>query len=102
VPKLSVIATITAKAGQGDALAAAFDEIFGPVAGEAGTELYVLHRSTMKPDLFFVTELYTDQAAFDAHVGSEAFAALTEKLGSLVETADLQFAEPVQAVGVTL
>ncbi len=39
---------------------------------EPGTEQYVLHRSTKDPNTFFVTERYTDQAAFDAHAGSEA------------------------------
>ncbi len=100
--KVSVIATITAKPGQGDALVAAFDDFFGHVGGEAGTEQYVLHRSTMKPDLFFMTEVYTDQGAFDAHAGSEPFAALTGKLGALIDAVDLQLAEPVKAVGVEL
>jgi len=102
VAKLSVIVTITAKPGQREALMAAFDDFFGHVTGEDGTEQYVLHRSTMNPDVCFMTELYTDQAAFDAHSGSEAFAALTGKLGALVDAVDLQLAEPVKAVGVDL
>jgi quinol monooxygenase YgiN len=102
VAKFSVIATITAKPGQGDALAAAFGDFFEHVESEPGTEHYVLHRSTMKPDLFFVTELYSDRAAFDAHAASEGFAALTGKLSPLIESADLQLAEPVRAVGVEL
>jgi quinol monooxygenase YgiN len=100
--KLSVIATITAKPGQREALLAAFDDFFGHVESEDGTEQYVLHRSTMNPDVCFMTELYTDQAAFDAHSGSEAFAGLTGKLGGLIEAVDLQLAEPVKAVGVDL
>jgi len=100
--KLSVIATITAKPGQRDALLAAFEDFFGHVEGEAGTEQYVLHRSTTDPDVCFMTELYTDQAAFESHSGSEAFAALTGKLGALIDKVDLQLAEPVKAVGVDL
>ncbi len=102
MPKLSVIATITAKPGQREALLAAFDDFFSHVETEEGTEQYVLHRSTMNPDVCFMTELYTDQAAFDAHSASEAFAGLMGKLGGLVEGADLQIAEPVKAVGVDL
>jgi quinol monooxygenase YgiN len=100
--RLSVIATITAKAGQGDALVAAFDDFFGHVQHEPGTEQYVLHRSTTNPDVCFMTELYTDKAAFEAHSSSEPFAALTGKLGGLIEHVDLQLAEPVKAVGVDL
>jgi quinol monooxygenase YgiN len=100
--KVSVIATITAKAGQREALMAVFEDFFGHVESEDGTEQYVLHRSTTNPDLCFMTELYADHAAFEAHSGSEPFAALTGKLGGLIEAVDLQFAEPVKAVGVDL
>ena len=100
--KLSVIVTITAKPGQREALLAAFDDFFGHVEDEAGTEQYVLHRSTTNPDLCFMTELYADHAAFEAHSGSEPFAALTGKLGAHIDQVDLQLAEPVKAVGVDL
>jgi quinol monooxygenase YgiN len=100
--KVSVIATLTVKDGQGDAFVAAFDEFFPTVEGERGTEQYVLHHSTTNPNIFFMTELYTDQAAFDAHAGSDAFAALGAQLGDFIEGFDLQLAEPVKAVRVQI
>jgi len=100
--KVSVIATLRVKDGKGDALLAAFDEFFPHVGGEAGTEQYVLHRSSTDPNLFIMTEFYADQAAFEAHSGSDAFAALAAVLGDSVESVDLQMAEPVKAVGVEL
>ena len=96
---VSVIATLTVKDGQADALLAAFDALFEHVAHEPGTEQYVLHRSTTSPNTFFVTERYTDQAAFEAHSTSEAFAALGASLGDCIADFKLEMAEPLKAVG---
>jgi quinol monooxygenase YgiN len=100
--KVSVIATLTVKDGRGDALVAAFDEFFPNLEEERGTEHYVLHHSTTNPNVFFVTELYTDQAAFDAHSGSAEFAAFGAGLGDIIEGFDLQLAEPLKAVRVQI
>ncbi len=97
--KVSVIATLTCKDGKGDAFPAAFDEFFRHVESEDGTESYVLHRSTTNPNVFFMTELYTDQSAFDAHAGSDAFAKLGGSLRDYIEGFDLQVAEPLKAKG---
>lgn len=100
--KVSVIATLTVKEGRGDEFPAAFDEFFKHVEGESGTEQYMLHRSSTNPDVFYMTELYADQAAFEAHSGSEAFGALGAVLGDFIEGFDLQMAVPVKAVGFAL
>jgi quinol monooxygenase YgiN len=97
--KVSVIATLTVKDGKADEFPAAFDEFFGYVETEDGTEEYVLHRSTTNPNVFYMIELYTDQGAFDAHAASEAFAKLGASLGDYVEGFDLVFAEPLKAKG---
>jgi quinol monooxygenase YgiN len=102
VGKVSVIATLRAKEGKADGFTSAFEDLFPHVENEDGTEQYMLHRSTTDPNLFFVTEVYKDQAAFDAHAGSDAFAKLGAALGDSIETFDLQFAEPVKAVGFDL
>lgn len=97
--KVSVIATLTVKDGKADSFPAAFDEFFRHVETEDGTESYVLHRSTTNPNVFYMTELYTDQGAFEAHSGSDAFAKLGGSLGDYIEDFDLQVAEPVKAKG---
>jgi quinol monooxygenase YgiN len=94
--KVSVVATITAKPGRGDEVVAAFEGAKDAVAAEPGTLSYILHRSSANPDVFYVTELYEDQAALDAHMGGPAMAALAG-LGDAIESADLQFATPVSA-----
>jgi quinol monooxygenase YgiN len=45
----------------------------------------MLHRSTTRPNVFFMTELDADQRAFDAHAGSDAFAKLGASLRDSVE-----------------
>ena len=54
----------------------------------------MLHRSSSDPNTFFVTELYTDQAALDVHQGGEVAKALGASLGDAIESADLQFCRP--------
>jgi quinol monooxygenase YgiN len=95
--KVSVVATITAKAGRGDEIVAEFEKARDAVLAEAGTLMYVLHRQTANPDVFYVTELYEDQAALDAHMVGPAMAALAG-IADAVEGLDLQFAAPVVVI----
>jgi quinol monooxygenase YgiN len=97
--QVSVIATLTVKDGKADSFPAAFDEFSRPVENETGTEAYMLHRSTTNPNVFFMTELSADRAAFDAHAGSDAFAKSGASLGDDIEGFDLQLAEPLKAKG---
>jgi len=95
--KKSVVATIVVKEDKADAFPDAWDDLLTHIgANEPGTEHYVLHRSSTEPNKFFVTEIYDDQAALDAHMGSDAFATFGASLGDFVESADPQFAEPVR------
>jgi len=91
---ISVVATITAKPGRGDDIIAAFEGATDAVRAEPGTLMYVLHRNQANPDTFYVTELYEDQAALDAHMAGPAMAALAG-IGDAIEGFDLQFANPV-------
>lgn len=92
--QVSVVATLTAKPGRGDEIIAAFEGAKDAVQAETGTLMYTLHRNNANPDIFYVTELYEDQAALDVHMGGAAMAALAG-LGDAIEGADLQFATPV-------
>jgi quinol monooxygenase YgiN len=95
--KVSVIATIKVKEGRGDDVIAAFASGAALLHTEPGTEQYLLHRNQNDPNTFYVTELYTDQAALDAHMAGEVMKALGGGLGDAIESFDLQFANP--AVG---
>ncbi|HEU5302512.1 MAG TPA: antibiotic biosynthesis monooxygenase family protein [Acidimicrobiia bacterium] len=96
--KVSVVAKLTIKADKADEFPAAWDALLEHIdANEPGTEHYMLHRSSTEPNVFFVTEVYEDQAALDAHMGSGAFGAFGASLGDFVEGADMQFLAPVKA-----
>ena len=96
--KVSVVAKLTIKADKADEFPAAWDDFLAHVdANEPGTEHYMLHRSSTEPSVFYVTEVYENQAALDAHGSSDAFAAFGGSLGDFIESADLQFLAPVKA-----
>ena len=95
--KVSLVARIQAKDGKADELITAFDKLLPEVAKEPGTIHYVIHRSTTDPNVLYVTEVYEDQAALDAHMGSDHFKAFGAGLGDLIDGADLQFLAPVSA-----
>ncbi len=100
MPKVALLSRVKAKEGKGGELIAAFRPVFELVDNEAGTLLYVLHRSKDDPDLFWVSELYANEDAFAAHSKSDAMAAATPTLAGLIAEAELIIGEPVSAKGV--
>jgi quinol monooxygenase YgiN len=100
MPKVALFSRVKAKAGKAEALIAAFRPVFEQIENEPGTLLYVLHRSKDDAELFWVSELYADDAAFAAHRGSEAMAAASPPLGALIAESELMIGEPVFAKGV--
>jgi (4S)-4-hydroxy-5-phosphonooxypentane-2,3-dione isomerase len=78
MPKVALLSRVKAKQGKGEELIAAFRPVFELVEDEPGTLLYVLHRSSDDPDLFWVCELYADDDAFAAHRTSDAMCRLPE------------------------
>jgi quinol monooxygenase YgiN len=96
--KVSVVAKLTVKPEKADSFADQWDALLAHVsANEPGTEHYVLHRSTTEPNVFYVTEVYENQAALDAHMGSDAFAAFGGSLGDFIEGVDMQFLAPLKS-----
>ncbi len=95
----SAVVRIKVKPGRGNEVIAAFEGAREHVAGEAGTLLYTLHRSAADEDVFFVTEIYADQDALDAHMTGPGMAALAGIADAVEEGGvDLQFAVPVVSV----
>jgi len=96
--KVSVIAKLTVKPDKVDDFPPAWDVLVKHVdANEPGTEHYVLHQSSTEPTVFYVTEVYSDQAALDAHLGSDVFATFGASLAEYVDGGDMQFLAPVKA-----
>jgi quinol monooxygenase YgiN len=96
--KPSAVAKFTIKEDKADEFPNAFDEFFKHIAdNEANTEHYVLHRSNANPNVFYITEVYADQAGLDAHVSSDAMQKFGAGLGDFIENVDLDFTTVVKA-----
>ena len=96
--KKSAVAKLVVKEEKADQFPAAFDEFFDHISqNEPSTEHYVLHRSSASPNVFYITEVYTDQAGLDAHSSSDAMAKFGAGLGDFIENVDLDFCEPLKA-----
>lgn len=84
MPQIAVLAKVTAKEGQRDALIEAFAPVQQAVDAEEGTLVYAMHTSTDEPDVVWFYELYADQEAFTAHGKSEAMKAAGPSLAPLM------------------
>jgi quinol monooxygenase YgiN len=102
--KHAVIAKVTAASGKRDELVAVFAGMVDAVRNEDGTELYALLTDKTNADVVWFWEMYSDQAAVDAHTSGEAMKAVGAKLGGLIAPGgfELIFVEPVAAKGLAL
>ncbi|MFZ9628813.1 MAG: putative quinol monooxygenase [Ilumatobacteraceae bacterium] len=78
--KVGVWVTLTLKPGTRDEAAATINEAIEAAKGESGTLVYVLNADVANPDLLHFYEVYENQDAMNAHMGSEWFAAFSPKL----------------------
>lgn len=76
----SVAIQITAKPGEGDAIAAILQGLIEPTMAEPGVKVFAAYRSPDDPLKFFVYELYEDRAAWDAHNEAPHFLAVVNDL----------------------
>ncbi len=94
-------AKMTAKAGQGEALAQKMLEVADALQEVAGCELYVINRSAGEPDVIWVTELWQSQEQLDQALQSVGAKESVQEVLDLVdregsERIDL---EPLGGVG---
>jgi quinol monooxygenase YgiN len=100
MPQIAVLARVRAKEGRASELIAAFQPLLEQVENEPGTPLYAMNRSKDDPDVFWVSELYTDDDAFAVHSSSDAMAKSAPTLGPLIAESELIIGEPVLAKGL--
>ena len=62
-----------AKEGEADEVARALDNLLEPSMAEPGILEYRAHRDVEDPNVFFMFEVYTDAAAYEAHVETPHF-----------------------------
>jgi quinol monooxygenase YgiN len=71
---------IEAKAGEADAVAANLERLIAPTTAEPGVKCFLPYRSPTNPSLFFVFELYVDEAGWAAHQNTPHFKAAVADL----------------------
>jgi quinol monooxygenase YgiN len=84
-----------AKPGKEDRLKELCEEMTEPSRAEEGTIFYQAQRSIEDPQLFYLYEQYTDEAAYEAHMDSEHFTRLVkgEAIPELLEAREREFFE---------
>ena len=75
-----VAITIEAREGEGAAVGALLGGLVAPTLAEPGVKLFIPYRSPTNPLLFFLFELYVDEAGWLAHQETEHFKAAIREL----------------------
>ena len=82
---IGIVATIKVKPGMDKEFEAVAKELVAKVtSSEPGCTLYALHHGEA-PETYVFLERYADQAAVDAHRGTEYFKALGRKMGEYMD-----------------
>jgi len=71
---------LEAKDGQSEALAEVLRVLTAPTMAEPGVKLFLPYRSPTSKSLFFVFELYVNEAAWAAHEATDHFKAAIKEL----------------------
>jgi quinol monooxygenase YgiN len=85
VSQLTIIATITAKAGHEADVRQALLDLIPPTRKEPGFIQYDLHESLDDPRVFVFYENWEDQASLDLHQATEGMAAHNSKTAPWIE-----------------
>ncbi len=103
MPKVAMIAKLTAVDGKRDELVAAFEKVFPAVEQEDGTEAYVLHEDLGDANVVWFYELYRDNDALGVHGSSDAMKELMGSLAGLVGAApEMHLIAPKRAKGLAI
>lgn len=82
---LTVVATMRAKEGKVDELRALLESLVAPTLAEGPCTVYALHQGIADPREFAFFELWTDQAALDAHLATPHLQEAVPKLADLLD-----------------
>lgn len=71
---------IVARPGEEDVVAEGLQSLIQPTMAEPGVKLFLPYRSPTDPAMFFIFELYHDEAGWTAHQQTAHFKSFAEKL----------------------
>jgi quinol monooxygenase YgiN len=94
---IGVVATIKIKPGTNEAFEAVAKELMAAVrASEPGNKVYQFCKSRTDATTYVVLEIYTDEAAIEAHGKSEHFRTIGAKMGpSMAGRPEVQYLDAV-------
>jgi quinol monooxygenase YgiN len=96
------VVKLTTAEGKRDEALSVLGKLVAVTEDEPGTVQYLMHTEVADPNVIWFYELYADQAAFEAHIGSTTMAEVMGSLGSLLDgAADMRQLEVVQAKGAS-
>ena len=75
-----VAITLEAKDGEAEAIAEILRIMTPPTMAEPGVKLFLPYRAPTNPSLFFIFELYVNEAAWKAHEATDHFKVAIEGL----------------------
>ncbi|MGH9214578.1 MAG: putative quinol monooxygenase [Acidimicrobiales bacterium] len=97
MPEIANIVKVTAAEGRRDELLSALSDLVGATESEPGTLQYGLYADPTDAVTVWLTELYADEAALEAHMANPAMAELAGALDGLVDgPADVRQLEVVR------
>ncbi len=102
MPTVGRIVKLTAREGQGEALAEAMLRVAVGLERAPGCEQYVINRSISEPDVIWITERWLDQNALDGSLEAlktEAGKAQVAEVMALVASSERVDVEPLGGVG---
>ena len=71
---------LEANPGEQDRLAASLQKLIGPTMAEPGVKLFLPYRSPSDSRLFFIYELYVNEAGWAAHQQTSHFKAFADEM----------------------
>ena len=80
----AIIAKVTSKPGERDALTEVLRKLVAGTESEPGTLTYILHHDAKEADVLWFYESYDSQEAFEAHGKSETMARVGPELAPLL------------------
>ncbi len=94
---IGVVATLKVAEGKGNDFEAVFRDLAARVkANEPGNQIYRVFKSKADANTYVVMEIYADQAAVEAHNGSDHFKAAMPKIApTLGGRPDIQFFDSI-------
>ena len=71
---------LEANPGEEERLAASLQALIGPTMAEPGVKLFLPYRSPADPKIFFIYELYVNEAGWAAHQQTSHFKAFADEM----------------------